>query len=62
MSKQIEYRLEEVVLEGPAPRHQELLTKLNALGTTGWQVCSLDLAHHPNFAEGPVPVMMSRES
>jgi hypothetical protein len=62
MSKQIEYRIEEVLLEGPAPRHQELLTKLNVLGKSGWQVCSLNMAHHPNFAEGPVAVMMSRES
>ena len=58
----MEYRIEMITFEGQDDRSGFLVRRLNELGKDGWRVVSIDLTPHPEFATGPLPVLLERPS
>jgi hypothetical protein len=58
----VEYRIERVPLCQEEPRLLQLVERLAELGRQGWHVASVDLTPHPSFEDGPVTVLLERET
>jgi hypothetical protein len=58
----MEYRIELITFGDEDNRLGYLERRLNAFGKDGWRVVSIDLAAHPAFKSGPLPVLLERAS
>jgi hypothetical protein len=58
----MEYRIETITFGNEDNRLAYLEQRLNALAKDGWRVVSIDLAAHPAFKSGPLPVLLERAS
>lgn len=59
--KRIEYRIENIRINGHAPREQQLAEALNELGKQGWRVSDIELTSGSSVQQSPVQVLIERE-
>ncbi len=67
MPRNVEYRIERLPFQiHPEAHPSEIIERVAELGKQGWQVASVDLAHHPSYSPAAqpsisLPVLLQRD-